>query len=80
MVVSNTSSLPEIAGRAGVYVDPDDVENIASGLLTAVRQRNLMQGKIRKKKGLDQVSKFSWDKAAKETLDLLERVGKGTLI
>ena len=80
VVVSNTSSLPEIAGRAGVYVDPDDVENIASGLLTAVRQRNLMQGKIRKKKGLDQVSKFSWDKAAKETLDLLERVGKGTLI
>ncbi len=80
VVVSNSSSLPEIAGQAGVYVDPDDVESIANGLLTAVRQRNLMQGKIRVKKGLDQVSKFSWDKAAKETLDLLERVGKGTLI
>jgi len=80
VVVSNSSSLPEIAGKAGVYVDPTNVESIANGLLTAVRQRNLMQGKIRKKKGLEQVSKFSWDKAAKETIDLLERVGKGKLI
>ena len=80
VVVSNSSSLPEIAGKAGVYVDPKNVESIASGLLTAVRQRNLIQGRIRVKKGLDQVSKFSWDKAAKETLDLLERVGKGTLL
>ncbi len=80
VVVSNSSSLPEIAGDAGVYVNPASVESIASGLLTAVRQRNLMQGKIRVKKGLEQVSKFSWDKAAKETIDLLERVGKGTLI
>lgn len=80
VVVSHSSSLPEIAGKAGVYVDPTKVESIANGLLTAVRQRNLMQGKIRVKKGLEQVSKFSWDKAAKETLDLLERVGKGKFI
>jgi len=80
VVVSNSSSLPEIAGNAGVYVDPKSVEDISRGLLTAVRQRNLIQGKTRLRKGLDQVSKFSWNKAARETLDLLEQVGKGTLL
>jgi len=76
VVVSNSSSLPEITGKAGVYVDPTNVESIAKGLLTAVRQRNLMQGKIRVKKGLEQVKKFSWDKAAKQTLDMLNQIVK----
>jgi glycosyltransferase involved in cell wall biosynthesis len=79
VVISNSSSLPEIAGNAGVYVDPTNVESIANGLLTAVRQRNLIQGKLRLKKGLEQASRFSWDKAARETIDLLERVGKGKM-
>ncbi|MBU1326624.1 glycosyltransferase family 4 protein [Patescibacteria group bacterium] len=77
VVVSHVSSLPEIAGEAGVYVDPTSVESITKGLLTAVRQRNLMQGKIRVKKGLEQVKKFSWDTAAKQTLEVLTQIGKG---
>jgi len=77
VVVSDSSSLPEIAGNAGVYVDPTSVESITKGLLTAVRQRNLMQGKIRVKKGLEQVKKFSWDTAAKQTLEILTHIGKG---
>lgn len=76
VVVSNVSSLPEIAGKAGVYVDPSDVDSIANGMLTAVRQRNLMQGTARRKHGLEQVKKFSWEKAAKQTLHILERVGR----
>jgi glycosyltransferase involved in cell wall biosynthesis len=74
VVVSNVSSLPEIAGPAGVYVDPKDTESIAQGLLTAVRQRNLMQGKLRIEKGLSQVKKFTWEKAAEQTLAILSDV------
>jgi len=76
VVVSRVSSLPEIAGESGIYVDPTSVESITKGLLTAVRERNLMQGKIRVKKGLEQVKKFSWDKAAKQTLDMLNQIVK----
>jgi len=79
VVVSNVSSLPEIAGPAGVYVDPKDVDSIAKGLLTAVRQRNLMQGRARIQKGLSQVKLFSWEKAAKQTLDILREVGRKTV-
>ncbi len=75
VVISNVSSLPEIAGKAGVYVDPNSSESICDGLLTAVRQRNLMQGKYRIKHGLSQLTRFSWEKAAKQTLEVLERVG-----
>lgn len=77
VVVSNVSSLPEIAGKAGVYVNPKDVESIASGLLSAVRQRNLLQGRMRVRTGLTRVKEFSWEKAARQTLDILVRVGKG---
>lgn len=74
VVVSNVSSLPEIAGKAGVYVDPTDVANIAKGLLTAVRQRNLIQGRSRISAGLIQTKKFTWEKAAKQTLEVLENI------
>lgn len=75
VVVSNVSSLPEIADKAGVYVDPENVESITGGLLTAVRQRNLIQGKSRIQKGLAQVKTFTWEKAAKQTLEILQEVG-----
>lgn len=77
VVVSRVSSLPEIAGKAAVYVDPNDTKSITKGLLSAVRDRNLMQGKWRIKKGLEQVKKFTWEAAAKKTLEVLEEVGRG---
>ncbi len=76
VVVSNTSSLPEIAGKAGIYVEPEKVDSIAKGLLAAVRERNLKQGKWRIEKGLAQVKKFTWEQAAKQTLAILEEVGR----
>lgn len=74
VVVSDVSSLPEIAGKAGIYVDPDSAESIAKGLLTAVRERNLIQGKQRVSAGIAQTKKFTWEKAARQTLDVLEKV------
>jgi len=76
VVVSSTSSLPEIAGKAGIYVTPEDVSSITQGLLTAVRQRNLIQGRSRIKKGLEQVKKFTWEEAAKQTIAVLEQVAR----
>jgi glycosyltransferase involved in cell wall biosynthesis len=71
VVVSKSSSLPEIVGSAGIYVDPESTEDITQGLLASVRERNLIQGKNRIKKGLLRVKEFSWEKAAKQTLDIL---------
>ena len=70
VVVSKISSLPEIAGDAGIYIDPNSVESIAQGLVQALTQNN----SDRIKRGLVQVAKFSWGKAAKQTLEVLEEV------
>lgn len=76
VVVSNTSSLPEIAGKAGIYVDPESSDNIAEGLLTAVRERNLIQGKTRIQAGLAQIPKFTWEHAARKTIEVLREVAR----
>lgn len=79
VVVSNSSSLPEIAGKAGIYVQPEDATSITKGLMTALSERNQNIGKTRIQEGLRQVKKFSWENAARQTLAILEEVGKGNI-
>ena len=77
VVTSNVSSLPEVGGppEAGavVYVDPFDVESIAEGINRVLdfdesNCQRLVQ------KGLEQSAKFSWQKCARETLEVLRSV------
>jgi glycosyltransferase involved in cell wall biosynthesis len=72
VLTSNVSSLPEIAGRAGLLVDPLDVREIAKGLGEMVTNNDLRKDLI--SKGFVQVKKFSWEKAARETLKVYEQV------
>lgn len=78
VIVSNTSSLPEVAGEAGIYVDPESVESIADGLTLALSE-NRDAAKKRMVAARKQVEKFTWEKAAKQTLEVLEKIGKGEL-
>jgi len=75
VVTSNTSSLPEVVGDAGLMVDPEDV----AGLAEAIR-RLLEDASLRHtlgEKGLERAKLFSWERAAGETLKLYRRVGSG---
>jgi len=74
VVVSRVSSLPEIAGEAAVYVDPIQVESIANGMLKAIVEKGSLNGKRRIEIGLNQVKKFTWQNAAKKTLEVLHAV------
>ena len=66
VVTSNISSLPEIVGRAAVLVDPNDVESIADGMVRVLEDQGLRWRLSAE--GLVQARRFSWDKAAQETL------------
>lgn len=77
VVVSNVSSIPEIAGNAGIYVDPNDVASIRDGLMKALSEKGTTKETERVKKGQVQAKKFTWEKAASETLRVLTDVGKG---
>jgi glycosyltransferase involved in cell wall biosynthesis len=65
VITSNISSLPEVGGNAALYVDPQSIVDIAGTLKDVWDDKDLKNELI--KKGFDQVKKFSWERAAKET-------------
>lgn len=72
VVTSNTTSLPEVVGDAGITVRPDNLEDIVAGmgsvLTDAGRAEQLRQlGKIRARQ-------FSWERTARETLAIYRQV------
>jgi glycosyltransferase involved in cell wall biosynthesis len=69
VMTANNSSLPEVAGDAAILVDSTDVDAIADAMLRlsndeALRQRLIAAGHAN-------VARFSWQKAARETLAVL---------
>lgn len=65
---SNAGSLPEIYGPAALYFNPEDVAEIAQAIKTIIHDP--AQREKLKKLGQEQIKKYSWDKCAKETLDI----------
>ena len=68
VLTSSCSSLPEVAGDAGILVDPHNTNSIASGLLQmltndALRNELAVRAKVN-------AARFSWEKAAKETMEI----------
>ncbi len=70
VITSNVSSLPEAGGDAALYVNPLDASDIADKIDKVLEDSDL-RGKMIKE-GYEQVKKFSWEKTARETLDVLE--------
>ena len=73
-MTSNNSSLPEVAGDAALLVDPTDVDAIADAILRLATDDALRARLV--ERGLENVKRFSWAKCARETLEVLESVGK----
>jgi glycosyltransferase involved in cell wall biosynthesis len=72
VIVSNTTSLPEVAGKAGIYVDPLNTESITLTIQKTLAAKGLQP----KKKILTQTTKFSWQKAAAELHDIIDNLLK----
>jgi glycosyltransferase involved in cell wall biosynthesis len=70
VMTATASSLPEVAGDAALYVNPTDVEAIAQAMLRLSQDEALRQELIAA--GHRNVQRFSWEKAAAETLAVLE--------
>ncbi|OGY09565.1 MAG: hypothetical protein A2782_03405 [Candidatus Blackburnbacteria bacterium RIFCSPHIGHO2_01_FULL_43_15b] len=70
VVVSNVTSYPEVVGKAGILVDPYNVEGITEGINKVVSASSAAYDKMIRT-GLDQAAKFSWEETARKTLDVL---------
>ena len=72
VVAANTSSLPEVCGKAAVMVNPYDINDIANGLEKVIRETKIRN--TLKEKGLVWVKNFSWEKAANQTIKVYQNV------
>ena len=66
VVAANATSLPEVYQEAAVYFDPYNVADIASKVSSVIKNEK-MKIDLRKK-GREQVKKYSWKKMAEDTL------------
>jgi glycosyltransferase involved in cell wall biosynthesis len=65
VIVSNRASLPEVVGDAGLLIDPEDIDGMATAILNVLTDSELRDTMIRK--GFNQAREFSWEKTAEET-------------
>lgn len=71
-IVSNLSSLPEVAGDAALYVDPTSSDSISSAVERLLSDSQLRQTLV--EKGREQLSRFSWQRTVDETLELYRTI------
>jgi glycosyltransferase involved in cell wall biosynthesis len=66
IITSNTSSLPEVVGNAGVMFEPTDADGLCHAILRLYNSSSL-----RKKMSMDSLARaqqFSWEKSVEETI------------
>lgn len=68
VVTSNLSSLPEVVGDAAVTVHPENVFDIARGVLRALRDEALREDL--RARGRQQITRFSWDRSVDQLLEV----------
>jgi glycosyltransferase involved in cell wall biosynthesis len=73
VITSTTTSLPEVADRAAVLVDPEDPVAIARAVRDMMERPQLRRDYA--KKGLKRAGQFTWEKMAKETLAVYGSMG-----
>ena len=74
---SNVTSLPEVGGDVPIYFDPKDAGSIADSITRIARDENLRMQMIAA--GKERVKRFSYQKTAKQTLDVFQKVIKEEL-
>lgn len=74
VITSNTSSMPEIAGDAGLLVNPYEPQEITEAIKQILSDEKLRNSLC--EKGIQQASKFSWRKMAENYLELYNTVSK----
>lgn len=72
VVSSNTSSMPEVVGDAGVYFDPYSTDSIANAIEQVVYSSILPRSLV--EKGYQQAEAFTWQRCAEGTRKVYKNV------
>jgi len=71
VITSNTSSLPEVVGDAGITVSPTDADALCQAMITLLRDSERSRDLARR--GRERAATFSWARCAAETLQAYRR-------
>ncbi len=71
VICSKVASLPEVAGDAVLYVDPNNIESIAKAMQQIIAFPDLRKSLVMK--GRLQREKFNWDLTAKKVWESIEK-------
>jgi glycosyltransferase involved in cell wall biosynthesis len=74
VIVGNNSSLPEVVGSAGTYVDIQSAKDISHAITNLIENKKARDELI--KKGYVQSAKFSWLKSANKLIAIAESLSK----
>lgn len=74
VIVSNTTSLPEVCGDAAVYIDPTNPTSVADAINDLLQDEALYAEK--KKAGLVRASQFTWHKTAHKFMQSIIKTGQ----
>ena len=72
VITSNATSLPEVAGDAGIVVNPTDVYAIIEAVCRLQNNEEYRQELINK--GLERVNLFTWEKTAEQVAQGYEKL------
>lgn len=68
VITSNTSSLPEVIGDAGIMIDPQQEDELCQAILNSINNSQLRT--TLSQKGIQRASQFSWARCAEETVKI----------
>jgi glycosyltransferase involved in cell wall biosynthesis len=72
VVMSNTSSLPEVGGDAAIYFDPTKTDDMTEKIGSVIFNKEIREGLV--KKAAVQRNKFSFEKTALDTKKIYEKL------
>jgi glycosyltransferase involved in cell wall biosynthesis len=70
VITSNNSSLPEVAGKAAILIDPSRPQEIARAMQAVLSDEQLYD--YLREKGLERARVFTWKRCAEETLAVIQ--------
>jgi len=69
VICSNVGSLPEVAAKAAIFVNPHDISDISQAIVRVVTDKTMRNNLT--KSGKERVRMFSWEKCSKIILNTL---------
>lgn len=77
VITSDSSSLPEVVGEAGLMVPAQDADALAEAIARVLADSGLREDLV--KKGLSRSTQFTWQAVGEKLLAIYQRLHEGTL-